>query len=102
MNEEKLRQDLDRGARAERLLKEELLQEAFSLVENHIMEMFRHASLRDDEGVLKSKQLLHALTLVRRALEQAVTDGKVAANLLEEKARGIAYLGDIWSKRQSK
>jgi hypothetical protein len=93
--------DLERGSRAERLLADPLLKESFDLVENHILSMFKSAPIRDEEGVVKSKQLLHSLTLVRSALEQAVRDGKVAANTLEEERRGIrTYLGEVWKGRQ--
>ena len=92
--------DLDRGAKAERLLDDAMLKEAFSTVENHILTLFRTAPLRDEEGIVKSKQLLHCLTLVRSALEQVVRDGKVAANTLEEKKRGVkSFLGDVWQSR---
>jgi hypothetical protein len=93
-----IERDLDRGARAERTLKD--LEEPFALVESHILGMFRTAPLRDDDGVIRTKQLLHCLTLVRSALEQAVRDGKIAANTLEEQKRGVRqFLGDVWHSR---
>jgi hypothetical protein len=93
--------DMERGARAERLLNDDMLKEAFTLVENHILSMFRTAPIRDDEGIVKAKQLLHSLGLVRSALEQAVRDGKVAANTLEEQKRGVRqFLGDVWQSRK--
>jgi hypothetical protein len=94
--------EVTRGAHAERLLNDPLLKEAFELVENHILAMFRNAPLRDSEGVVKSKQLLHSLSLVRGALEQAVRDGKVAAHTLEERKRGVSWLGDVWQSRRQR
>lgn len=86
-----------RGAKAKALLADPLLSEAFALAEKAILDKFRHAP--DDLGVIRSKQLLTALTLVRRLLEQAISDGKVAERTLEEEKRGISYLGDIWRNR---
>lgn len=92
--------DLDRGAKAERLLNDPTLKEAFELVESHFIGMFKSAPIRDNEGVVKIKQLLHSLTLVRSALEQAVRDGKIAQHTLEEQKRGVRqFLGDVWQAR---
>jgi hypothetical protein len=95
MNEGKLREDLERGSRAERLLTDPLIVEAFGLVESHIIGKFREAPIRDEEGVVKAKQLLHCLTLFRRAFEDAVSNGKLAANALDPKKRGAPFLGDM-------
>lgn len=89
-----------RGVRAKALLEDPLLSEAFTLAEKAILDKFRSAP--DDSGVIRSKQLLTALTLVRRVLEQAVNDGKVAERTLEEEKRGIRYLGDLWQSRRKR
>ena len=86
--------------KAKALLEDPLLSEAFSLAEKAILDKFRSAP--DDNGVIRSKQLLTALTLVRRLLEQAISDGKVAERTLEEQKRGISYLGDIWQSRRKR
>lgn len=91
MNESEL---LARAAKAKALLDDPLLSEAWGLAEKAILDKFRSAP--DDSGVIRAKQLLTALTLVRRLLEQAVSDGKVAERTLEEQRRGISsYLGDV-------
>jgi hypothetical protein len=95
-----LSDQLARGAKAKALLEEPLLSEAFQLAEKAILDKFRSAP--DDEQVVRAKQLLTALTLVRRVLEQAIHDGKVAGRTLEEQKRGISFLGDVreaWRKR---
>jgi len=94
---------LARGAKAKSLLEDPLLSEAFSLAEKAILDKFRSAP--DDEQVVRSKQLLTALTLVRRVLEQALHDGKVAERTLEEERRGVSFLGDVrelWRKRNQR
>lgn len=100
MDEFVARAALERGAKAERLLNDPLIAEAFSLVETHIVGKFKDAPIRDEEGVIKAKYLLHALSLVRRVFEDAVRDGKVAERALEDKRRGIHFLGDIWPSRK--
>jgi hypothetical protein len=92
--------DVDRGVRAERILEDELVKEAFQLVEDHFIGMFRRAPLRDEEGVIKAKQLLHALTLFRRVFEDALRNGRLAEQALSEKRKGVSFLGDIWQSRQ--
>lgn len=92
---------LARAAKAKSLLDDPLLSEAFGLAEKAIFDKFRGAP--DDAQVIRAKQLLTALTLVRRILEQAVSDGKVAERTLEDERRGVSYLedlGKLWTKRK--
>jgi hypothetical protein len=93
---------IDRGAKAERLLNDPLLQEAFDLVRVHFLSMFENAPLRDDDGIVKARYLLHSLGLVRGALEQAVRDGKIELQTLEDKKRGVSWLGDVWQQRKKR
>ena len=93
-------EQLARAARAKALLGDPLLREAFEMAEAAILAKFKSAP--DDSGVVRSKQLLTALTLVRRILEQAISDGKVAERTLEEERRGISYLGDLWRSRRKR
>jgi hypothetical protein len=98
-----LSEQIARGVKAKALLADPLLSEAFSLAEKAILDKFRSAA--DDGQVVRSKQLLTALTLVRRVLEQAVSEGKIAAGTLEEERRGISFLGDVreaWRKRNQR
>jgi hypothetical protein len=91
---------MDRGAKAQKVLDDPLVQEAFALIEAHIVTKFKDAPIRDDEGVLKTKQLLHAATLFRRVFEDAIRDGKVAENYFEQKRKGLSFLGDVWPSRR--
>lgn len=92
-------EQIARGVRAKSLLEDPLLIEAFELAEKAILDKFRSAA--NDEHVVRSKQLLTALTLVKRVLEQALTDGHVAQRTLEDQKRGIPFLGDIRKWRNS-
>lgn len=98
-----LSDQITRGAKARKLLEDPLLREAFELSEKAILDMFKRAA--QDEQIVRSKQLLTALTLVRRVLEQALSEGKVAERTLEEEKRGISFLGevrDVWRKRNQR
>jgi len=74
-----LEKDLERGARAERLLADPLLTEAFSLVEQAIHEAWAAVPIRDHEAAHELKLQMHLLRSVRGNLEQALSDGKLAA-----------------------
>ena len=78
-----LERDLDRGQRAERLLQDPMLNEAFSLVETAIHQAWASAPIRDREGQHELKLQLKLLGDVRANLEQALQDGKLAASELK-------------------
>ena len=101
MDEGKLRADLDRGIKAEALLNDPLVKQAFEDVESQIQNLWRSAHIDDERRILRSRQLLHALYLVKRVFEDAMRDGKVAEHAFEEKRRGVAnFLGDVWQSRR--
>lgn len=98
-----LSDQIARGAKAQKLIDDPMLREAFDLSEKAILDMFKRAAA--DEQIVRSKQLLTALTLVRRVLEQALSEGKVAERTLEEQKRGVSFLGDVreaWRKHNSR
>ena len=82
-----LQEDLDRGARAEKLLNDSMLAEAFDLVAKAIHERWAECPLRDKEGAHELKLQLKLLGDVRANLERAVSDGKLAAAELKLQAR---------------
>ena len=96
-----LNEQIERGSRAQKILDDHIYQEAWTAVEDHITNMMKTCPLRDDEGLLRARNLLHCLNLVRSALEKTLADGKVAASELEQK-RGVSYLGDIWPSRRKR
>jgi hypothetical protein len=100
--EELLSKELERASKAERLLKDPMFNEAFQVCEDHILQMFRSAPLRDEEGIVKAKYLLHLLSLVKGAVTQVVRTGQLAEKQLEERRRGVTWLGDVWKSRQSR
>jgi hypothetical protein len=79
--------EIDRGVRAEKLINDPLLTEAFTKVEEAIWAAFKTSPARDAEGREHLYQRLKALTDARGYLEQVMRDGKVAIHLKEEKKR---------------
>jgi hypothetical protein len=98
--EQILIKDRERGIRAEAILRDPLVIEAFDKAEAHFVAMFKTADLRDEAGIVRAKDLLHAVTLVRRFFEDTIRYGKAADRALDPKKRGTAFLGDIlkWRK----
>ena len=86
----KLEERLERGTRAERLLKDDLLTEAFALVKQAIIENWEGAPLRDRDGAHELKLMLKLLGDVRANLEQALRDGTMAAEDLKRIKRDIS------------
>jgi hypothetical protein len=82
-----LQDELDRGIKAEKLIKDPILDEAFSLVRSAIIEKWEMTPLRDRDGAHELKLMLKLLGDVRANLEQAVVDGKLAAAELKQQAR---------------
>ena len=79
--------DIDRGARAEKLINDETLNEAFELVRQHYLKTLENWALSDDEGAKKLRMMLQLVRDVRANLEQALRNGKVAAFRLEERRK---------------
>lgn len=82
-----LQSDVDRGQHAERLLKDPLLSQSFELVREAIIAKWEATPLRDRDGAHELKLMLKLLGDVRANLEQALTDGKLAAEELRQQAR---------------
>ena len=74
-----LEQDLERGDRAEKLLKDETLTNAFKAVHQAIHDKIDQTPIRDAEGLTQLRLMLKLLSDVRANLEQAVRGGKLAA-----------------------
>jgi hypothetical protein len=80
-------QQLERAGKAEKLLNDPMLIEAFDLVRTTILKNIENAPIRDREGLHECRLMLELLRGVRANLEQAVRDGKVVVAALEEKRR---------------
>ena len=80
-------QEVQRGQDAKRLLEEPLLQEAFEVIEQEIMEKWKTAPARDVDGREKLWMMLHLLGRVRSHLESVMASGHLAEATLAQRAR---------------
>lgn len=80
-------QVLERAGRAEKLITDPMMIEAFELVRTQILTNIENAPVRDRDGVHEMQLMLKLLRGVRVNLEQAVRDGKVVIATLEQKRR---------------
>lgn len=85
-----LQADVERGQKAERLINDPMLTEAFALVRQAIHEHWEEAPLRDREGAHELRLQLKLLSDVRANLEQALSDGKLAAAELKTQRRALS------------
>lgn len=81
--EHQMQSESARGAAAERLLGDPLLQEAFNQVEAAIVDQWKHAPLRDTEGQALIRMRLQAFMDTKKYIEDLVTTGQLASVELE-------------------
>lgn len=79
MKEPTLQEQLDRGIKAQKLLADQLFNEAFQTVSNAIHDQWANCPMRDKEGAHELRVMLKILGDVRAVFECAVDDGKAAA-----------------------
>lgn len=72
-----MRDPIERAEHAQRLLDDELLREAFSLVDQAIVDKWLESSVKDAETHHELKLMHTLLKQVRGALTKALNDGKV-------------------------
>jgi hypothetical protein len=90
MNEDKLQAAISRGARAETLLGNDLLQEAFAKLERDYIDAWKIAPARDTDGRERLWQAVNIVAKVRDHLIKVVNDGKLSQRHLNELARSQA------------
>ena len=83
MNEGKAREKIDRGAKAEALLRNELLQEAFDYLESEFVSAWKQSAVHDSQAHERLYLLCQNLSAVKGYLKSAVEDGKLAQTALE-------------------
>lgn len=71
-----------RGARAERLLADDMLQEAFTQIEDAITKAWKNAPIRDTEGQSMLLMRLKALGEVRKYIAEVAQTGRMASQEL--------------------
>lgn len=95
--EQKYRKDMERGAKAEKLLQDSFLTEAFKQVNNSIHQSIEECPLRDVEGLVSLRTQLKCLEFIKGYLETALRDGNFAAEQVKrgERERAPLKLSDI-------
>jgi len=79
MDEIKLGQAQHRGIRAEELLNNSLLQEAFQYLESEYLQAWRSTKVRETESREKLWQAIQILGIIQEHLRLHVTNGRIAA-----------------------
>jgi len=87
MTEYKLHESISRGARAEALLQNDLLQEAFVRLEQDYVEAWRVSPARDTDGRERLWQAVNVVAKVRDHIVKVVNDGKLSQRHLDELTR---------------
>ena len=83
-DDDRLRRDLDRAARADRLINDELLQEGFDKIEAEYIAFWRDSAVLNTEGREKIWQGLQILGKVKNHLAVVLRDGAIAAAELNQ------------------
>lgn len=82
MNDRELQRDVDRAGHAERLLQDELLQEALQAIRSEVVRMWVDCPARDQEGKEALWQLAKTADKFESLLKGHIQTGKLAtANL---------------------
>ena len=84
MTEDKLQASIARGARAEALLKNELLQECFAALERDYIEAWKTSHARDTDGRERLWQAVNIVGKVRDHFVKVVNDGKLSQRHLND------------------
>ncbi len=95
MNEHRLNLDIARRARAEVLLRNELLQEAFDKLEARYIEEWRASQFRDTDARERLWGAVNVLRKVKDHLAQIVSDGKLAQREVDRLTERRRRLGLI-------
>jgi hypothetical protein len=88
MTEDKLHESISRGARAEALLQNDLLQEAFVRLEHDYIDAWKISPARDTDGRERLWQAVNIVGKVRDHIVKVVNDGKLSQRHLNELAHG--------------
>ena len=83
-NIDKLNSDVAHGEKAQALLRNEILQEAFEFLEKQYHEAWANSSLDQKDPREKVFMMLTTLKAVKQHIENVVTDGKLADDTLNQ------------------
>ena len=84
MNEGKARELVDRGEKAAELIRNEILEEAFTSLETEFIQAWKHSSVEDSQNRERLYMLCQNLSAVKGYIENVVSSGKLAKSQLDE------------------
>jgi|TARA_R110000796_G_C14315975_1_gene407181 hypothetical protein len=84
MNEGKARELVDRGEKAAALIRNEILEEAFTSLETEFIQAWKHSSVEDSQNRERLYMLCQNLSAVKGYIENVVSSGKLAKSQLDE------------------
>ncbi len=91
MNEGKVRENMERGEKAAALLRNELLQEAFSTLEQDFMQAWKVSPVEDSQNRERLYMLCQNLSALQGYLESIITGGKLAKSQLDELQNRVKF-----------
>ena len=94
-DESRLNADMARRARAQALLANELLQEAFAALEARYIEEWRVSQFRDTDARERLWQAVNVLRKVKDHLAKIVGDGKLAQREIDQLAQKRKRFGIV-------
>ena len=83
MNETKLRAQVDRAAKAEALLRDPIMVEAFEALDREFVSAWKESAITDTEAREHIYRLLQALDALKGHFRQVLEDGKLAKDRLK-------------------
>ena len=84
MNEGKARELVDRGEKAADLIRNEILEEAFTSLETEFIQAWKQSSVEDSQNRERLYMLCQNLSAVKGYIENVVSSGKLAKSQLDE------------------
>lgn len=91
-DEGKLRQEMQRGEEAKRILEHPMVSQAFADLEAHLTKEWAQSEAKDAKGREQTWQCLKALSQFRKWFENHVQTGKMASTRFEELKRRVQRL----------
>ena len=82
MSEDKRRSEMERGVRAEVLMRDPLIQEAFETLEKEFVSAWRQTAITDSVARENLYQLLQALEAFKGHFVRLIEDGHIAKDKL--------------------
>jgi hypothetical protein len=91
VNEGKAREKMERGTKAEALLRNEILREAFEYLEKEFVSAWKNSGVGDAENRERLYMLCQNLSALEGYIKSVIEDGKLARAALDELQSRLKY-----------